>query len=59
MSGWKTWTGGVGSIISGFGIFLKCINTGEYHDLGMALAMIFGGFSAIGIGHKIEKASGK
>lgn len=59
MSGWKTWTGGIGGILSGMAIMVKCMSTGDYHDLGMGLAMVFGGFSAIGIGHKIQRVGEK
>ena len=60
MTGWKTKAGGVGSIAYGVLILVNLaigtplpISTSPTE----AIAFITGGFTALGIGHKIEKAA--
>ena len=60
MTGWKTKLGGLALILSGLGLGLVGISEGfDMDKLVQAGAMIGAGFTALGIGHKIEKASGK
>lgn len=54
MSGWKTWAAAVSSIV--WGVFGWLV---DVHGPDVAVAFITGGFSMIGIGHKIEKLNGK
>jgi len=58
MSGWKTWTGGLALIASGAAMVLAAVSgdTIDTAALMQGLAMIGAGFTAIGIGHKVEKA---
>ena len=62
MTGWKTWVGGIGLILSGAGAILVSFNfeTMTFGEgLNQGLAMIGAGFAALGIGHKIEKSAPK
>lgn len=58
MSGWKTWAGGSGLILSGMAMIAKAISEGTLDGIQEGVALISAGLGAIGIGHKIEKASG-
>ena len=63
MSGYKTWIGGLGLIASGAGTVLTGILPALSGDLAgvdwptvqAGIAMMGLGFSAIGLGHKMEK----
>ena len=59
MTGWKTKAGGIGLILSGAGSviggFVADPMNGDMIIAGIGL--IGAGFAALGIGHKIEKAS--
>ena len=50
MTGWKTWVAGLGAIIYGAVLII-----GGHTEQGITL--ILSGLAALGIGHKIEKAS--
>lgn len=57
MSGWKTWTAGLGSIIIGIGTVITAL-TGDVPPgdrINTGLTEIIGGLAIIGLGHKIEK----
>lgn len=53
MSGWKTWTAAIGSILWGIGGYLAGV-----HGPDETATFVTGGFALIGIGHKIEKLGG-
>jgi hypothetical protein len=55
MKGWKTWLGSIGSILTGLGVIVHCITSGDYSQLNLGIIAISGGIAAIGIGHKVEK----
>ena len=58
MSGWKTKVGGIGAILGGLAGIAEAVVHGNY-DPDKLIAywgMVTGGFVALGIGHKIEKA---
>lgn len=59
MKGWKTWVAGLGAIFSGLGIVIHCITSGDYSKFNEGLMLIWTGLGMIGIGHKIEKNSGR
>lgn len=52
MTGWKTWLGGIGSIV--YGIVVEGIYNQNYSA---AMTYILAGISILGIGHKIEKST--
>ena len=61
MTGWKTWCGVISAVLGGIGLIAhglagEAINTQEIMG---GLAMVSGGFSFLGIGHKVEKAADK
>lgn len=59
MTGWKTWAGGIGLILTGAGTILTSFDFETMTfgpGLNEGLALIGTGFAALGIGHKIEKA---
>jgi len=53
MTGWKTWTG---AAIIGVSAALDILGYGQYTQAVMMLGSAFG---LVGIGHKLEKATGK
>jgi hypothetical protein len=62
MKGWKTWVGGIGMIATGIGSLANAIlNDFDPVAIKESAVMIaagfssFGGLTAIGLGHKIEK----
>ena len=58
MSGWKTWTAGIGTILLGVGqVALAVSNPEAGTDVSTGVHTVLGGLAIIGIGHKIEKAS--
>ena len=66
MSGWKTWTGAAGVVVTSviiqyFGGDSEAINqtAQNFLDLIESAKIAFAGLVAVGIGHKIEKAGGK
>jgi len=56
MKGWKTWSGGIGLVLTGVGIILKGLSEGTFDGMTEGIGFISSGFAVIGIGHKIEKA---
>lgn len=59
MSGWKVWAGGIGGILTGALVIVNNIASGDFSfdALKEGLGLISIGFSALGLGHKLEKAS--
>ena len=55
MTGWKTKTGSIGMILVALGTMANQVAQGDF-DFTQPLTMLFGGLTALGIGHKIEKA---
>ena len=61
MSGWKTWCGVISAVLGGIAAVLhgavgEKINVEEIMG---GLALISGGITALGLGHKVEKAADK
>lgn len=57
MKGWKTWVGGLGSILTGGAIVSGgLLNNFDLDTITKGIVAILAGFSVLGIGHKIEKA---
>lgn len=56
MKGWKTKTGSIGMILVALGTMANQAAQGDF-DFTQPLAMLFAGFTALGIGHKIDKAA--
>ncbi|MHA1951887.1 MAG: hypothetical protein ACW987_18730 [Candidatus Thorarchaeota archaeon] len=60
MTGWKTWAGGLSLICTGLGVCLSAISfdpfTVDGEKVTAGVGMIGAGLTAIGIGHKVEKA---
>lgn len=52
MRGWKTWVAAAGSMLWGAGGYLAGL-----HEADAAASFVLGGFSLIGIGHKLDKAA--
>ena len=57
MTGWKTKTGGIVIILTGLAAAIKGFNEGNWDEVAAGVAMIGGGLTAIGLGHKVEKAA--
>lgn len=59
MQGWKTWVGGIGFICTGVGTIISAVNFETWvfdgDQLTTGVGMVFAGFAAIGLGHKVEK----
>lgn len=58
MTGWKTWAGGAGMILSGLAMVATAVSQGTLDGIQEGVALIGAGLGTIGIGHKIEKALG-
>ena len=58
MTGWKTWAGGLSLIGAGIATIFATVSSGEFNmdEIAKGLGMLGAGLSAIGLGHKIEKA---
>lgn len=54
MSGWKTWTAAGLSIVYGVGGYLVGL-----HGMDVMVGFVTAGLGMIGIGHKLDRASGK
>lgn len=60
MTGWKTKLGGLALIFSGLALGIVGVTEGfNMEKIAQGGALIGSGLAAWGIGHKIEKASGK
>ena len=59
MNGWKTTLGGVSSILTGLAVFAKAYSDGtlDIHTMQTGMGFISAGIAAIGIGHKLDKAT--
>lgn len=57
MSGWKTWAGGIGIILTGLAVIANCVATGDYTHLTEGVLSVLAGLATLGIGHKIEKSN--
>ena len=59
MQGWKTWVAGIGFIATGIGTVISGIDFETWvfdgDKLTEGVGLIFAGFAAVGIGHKLEK----
>ncbi len=55
MSGWKTKTGGIAVILTGLATAIEGFNKGDWNQVAVGVAMMGGGLTALGVGHKIEK----
>ena len=56
MRGWKTKTAGVAAILGGAAMILNAVVTGEYENVEKGFMMAVGGLTALGLGHKLDKA---
>jgi hypothetical protein len=58
MGGWKTWTGGIGMILSGAAMIVGGIGDSlDVDAITKGVALIAAGIAALGVGHKVEKAA--
>ena len=57
MGGWKTWTGGIGMILSGGALIATALASDpvDFVKVAEGIALISAGLAAIGVGFKIEK----
>lgn len=58
MTGWKTKVGGIGMILTGAGMVASGLVDGDFERIVEGITLAAAGFATLGIGHKIEKASG-
>jgi len=61
MTGWKTWCGVISAFLTGFGLVAHGA-AGEHinvEEISLGFVTISGAITALGIGHKVEKASDK
>ena len=59
MTGWKTWAAAIGLMLSGLGLALAGVvaDPMDFTKIAEGWTLIMAGLAAIGIGHKIEKAT--
>jgi len=61
MTGWKTWLGVISAFMTGLGLVAHGASADPFRmeEIIAGFGVISGAFTALGIGHKVEKASDK